>query len=362
MNFKRLSVNNATVIKAAEQFLGTGNSVFVELLGNGLIHQTFKAKNDDDKKAIVLQAINTSIFKQPEDVVLNYLQIYDHLLNNKNGISIPAPVPANSDHWIWKDGEDNNWRATSFVSHSYSPMVADNEKAAHTVAISFASFTHSLATLDINKLKEIIPGFHDLSFRYKQFEDAVSKAPQSLLLKSTHIIAELRQRKKLVDFYERIKNSADFPTRVMHHDCKISNILFDRETNHVICPVDLDTVMPGKFFSDLGDMIRSMACTVDENSTDWEAINIRPALYKAILGGYLEGIDNIFTREEKNNIHYAGPMLVYMQSLRFLADFLNGDVYYKITYPEQNLKRALNQFILLQRLEVFLDEQYYFSA
>jgi len=355
-------VNNATVIKAAEQFLGTREPVFVELLGNGLIHQTFKAKNDIDKKAIVLQAINASVFKTPEDIVLNYLQIYEYLQNNKNGISIPAPIPSTSNGWIWKDEENNNWRATAFISHSYSPMVADIEKAAYTVALSFASFTHSLAKLDIKKLKEIIPGFHDLSFRYTQFEDAVSKAPQNILLKSTHIIAELRQRKNLVDFYECIKICADYPTRVMHHDCKISNILFDQETGQVICPVDLDTVMPGKFFSDLGDMIRSMACTLDENSSEWEKLNIRPSFYQAIMEGYLEGIGNIFTAEEKNNIHYAGLIMVFMQSLRFLTDFLNGDIYYKINYPEQNLNRALNQLILLERLEAFLEKEYLFSA
>lgn len=355
-------MNNATVIKAAGQFIKAGYPVLVELLGNGLIHQTFKAKESSGTKAIVLQAINTFVFKNPKDIVLNYLQIYEYLQTNKNGISIPAPIPATSNDWIWKDEENNNWRATAFISHSYSPIVADTEKAAYTVAISFASFTHSLATLDIKKLREIIPCFHDLSFRYKQFEDAVSRAPQSLLLKSTHIIAELRQRKKLVEFYERIKNSPDYPTRVMHHDCKISNILFDKETGKVICPVDLDTVMPGKFFSDLGDMIRSMACTLDENSNDWEKLNIRPSFYKSILEGYLEGIGNIFTAEEKTNIHYAGLILVFMQSLRFLADFLNGDIYYRINYPEQNLNRALNQLLLLERLEEFLEKEYSFIA
>jgi Ser/Thr protein kinase RdoA (MazF antagonist) len=355
-------LNNSTVIKAAGQFLVSSTAITVELLGNGLIHQTFKAKNSIDEKAIVLQAINTNVFRSPEDIVINYQQIYEHLQQNNNGISIPVPVPSSEHQLLWKDEENNNWRATAFISHSYSPIVADDEKAAYTVAESFAAFTHSLATIDTKKLKEIIPDFHNLSFRHHQFENAVSIAPQNLLLKSTHIIAELRQRKKLVCFYECIKNCADYPTRVMHHDCKISNILFDKQTNEVICPVDLDTVMPGKFFSDLGDMIRSMACTVDENSTAWEEINIRPVFYKAILDGYLEGISNIFTEEEKKNIHYAGLMLVYMQALRFLTDFLQGDIYYKTNYPEQNLNRALNQLILLERLEEFLEKGYSFSA
>ena len=315
-----------------------------------------------DEKAVVLQAINTNVFRTPEDILLNYQQIYEHLRNNQNGICIPAPILSSEKRLIWKDEENNNWRATAFISGSFSPMVADTEKAACTVSKSFACFTHSLATIDIKNLKEIIPGFHNLSFRYSQFEDAVAEAPQSVLLKSTHIIAELRQRKKLVDFYECIKNCSDYPTRVMHHDCKISNILFDKQTNQVICPVDLDTVMPGKFFSDLGDMIRSMACTVDENSRDWGKINIRPAFYKAILGGYLEGMGDFFTEEEKKSIHYAGLMLVYMQALRFLTDFLKGDVYYKTDYPEQNLNRALNQLILLGRLEDFLKKEYSFDA
>lgn len=355
-------MNNATAIIAAEQFLSSGTPISVELLGNGLIHQTFKAKNEIDGKAIVLQAINTNVFRNPGDIVLNYLKIYEHLQNNKNGIGIPAPIAAGGGHLIWQDEENNSWRATEFISHSYSPLIADTEKAAYTVAKSFACFTHALAAIDIENLKEIIPGFHNLSFRYKQFEDAITASSQNLLLKSTHIIAELRQRKELVDFYERIKSDAGYPTRVMHHDCKISNILFDQKTNRVICPVDLDTVMPGKFFSDVGDMIRSMACTVDENSNEWEAINIRPAFYRAILNGYIEGIGNIFTEEEKMNIHYSGLMLIYMQALRFLTDFLNGDVYYKTDYPEQNLNRALNQLILLERLETFLKKEYFFDA
>jgi hypothetical protein len=119
--------------------------------------------------------------------------------------------------------------------------------------------------------------------------------------------------------------------------------------------------MPGKFISDLGDMIRSMACTVDENSTAWEQLDVRPEFYKAIISGYLAGIGNIFTEEEKKNIHYAGLILVYMQALRFIADYLNNDVYYKTTYTEQNLNRATNQLILLEKLEAFLKKEFSFN-
>jgi hypothetical protein len=143
----------------------------------------------------------------------------------------------------------------------------------------------------------------------------------------------------------------------MHHDCKIGNILFDISTREVICPIDLDTIMPGKYFSDLGDMIRTMACTVDENSRDWEHIDVRPEFYEAIVDGYLHGIGNELMEAERENIHKSGLLMTYMQTLRFVTDFLQGDTYYKTTYPEQNLNRALNQLVLLEKLEDFLAEK-----
>jgi len=347
-------VNKELIEKAARQFTGPGELV-ISSLGNGLIHQTYKATDTGNQKSIVLQAINQAVFKNPADILSNYHRVFQYLREKSNSISIPAPLSTIDKQLAWIDEENNYWRATSFIDHSYSPDIASDEQAAYTVAKSFALFTNSLAGLNVKELKTIIPNFHNLSFRYEQFEEVIASASTERLLKSTHIIAELRQRKKLVNWHASIMHASAYPDRVMHHDCKISNILFNTGSGKVVCPVDLDTVMPGKFFSDLGDMIRSMACTVDENSTQWEEINIRPSFYQNILKGYLEGIGNILTDEEKNEIHHAGLVMIYMQSLRFLTDFLNNDIYYKTSYPEQNLNRALNQLILLEKLEVYLN-------
>ncbi|MBS1916078.1 MAG: aminoglycoside phosphotransferase family protein [Bacteroidetes bacterium] len=354
-------MHQEVIQKAAARFLGPEEDILVESLGNGLIHHTYKIAGPLQQKKLVLQAINTNIFTSPSCIANNYQEIYNYLQAHNGKVSIPAPQRNSDGKLIWVDEEKNYWRATAFIEHSYSPTNAVTEDEAYTVAKSFAAFTRSLAGIDIAKLKEIIPGFHNLSLRFNQFEQAVRKAPVQRLLKSTHIIAELRQRKKLVSFYESIHYDTNYPYRVMHHDCKISNILFDKNTNNVICPVDLDTTMPGKFFSDLGDMIRTMACNVDENSTDWESIKVRPSFYQAILKGYLEGVGNIFTPQEIDHIHYSGLILTYMQSLRFITDFLNGDVYYKINHPEQNLSRALNQLILLEKLEEYLKASFSFT-
>jgi len=345
--------------KAAAQF-GNGNIV-IEAISSGLIHRTFKVQFDSYPYAIVLQCINQRTFSLPENIVQNYVMISGYLENGEAGVKIPALVPTLQHKYFWVDIEDNFWRATRYVQNSYTLPVALNTQEAYRAARCYAEFTQALSGLNSSNLYLIIPEFHNLQLRYQQFEDAISKAGIMRLLRSTHVISELRQRRNLVKFFNGLGNETDYPTRVMHHDCKISNILFDKNTHEVIGPVDLDTVMPGKFFSDLGDMIRSMVCGVDENSTAWEEISVREEFYEAILTGYLEGIGNSLTPKEKENIHYSGLAMIYMQSLRFVTDFLNNDIYYTISYPEQNLNRALNQFILLGQLEAFLYKKYQFN-
>lgn len=348
-------MNDNIVETAARQF-GHGQPV-INTLGNGLIHHTYKVDfaGANGNGTIVLQSINRHMFKQPENIIHNYRLVYENTAG-RNGLYIAPLVPTLAGQWFWEDGQGSFWRATSFVKGSYTQTIPQTAAEVYKTAQCFGHFTRSLNTIDTTQLKIIIPHFHDLALRYTQFEQAVSQAAIGRLLKSTHVIAELRQRKKLVDFYEFIRqHPEDYHTRVMHHDCKLSNILLDTVTHQALCPVDLDTVMPGLYFSDVGDMIRSMSATQDENSTQWEAIAINADFYKAIIAGYLEGIGDNFTQAEKENIHQAGLMMVYMQSLRFVTDFLNNDVYYKIDYPEQNLNRALNQLILLEKLEEFLD-------
>lgn len=349
---------NEDIIAAAARQFGQGQPV-VTSLGNGLIHHTYKVEftGAGSSGPIVLQNINRHMFKQPENIIYNYRLVYEGISNN--GLHLAPLIPTREGKWFWVDEQQLFWRATGYISGSYTQTVPNTAAEVYKTAQCFGHFTRSLNAINTTQLKVIIPHFHDLALRYAQFEQAVSSAEMSRLLKSTHVIAELRQRKHFVSFYEMIRqHPADYPTRVMHHDCKLSNILLDATSHQALCPVDLDTVMPGLYFSDVGDMIRSMSATEDENSTAWEAIGINAAFYKAIIAGYLEGIGDNFTPAEKQHIHQAGMMMVYMQSLRFITDFLNHDVYYKITYAEQNLNRALNQLILLEKLEEFLEREF----
>lgn len=350
---------NVEIIEAAARQFGHGTPV-VTILGNGLIHHTYKVEytGDGSSQPIVLQSINRQLFRHPENLIHNYKLVYEGIVNG-NGLKLAPLIPTHEGNWFWIDeAHQLFWRATGFIHGSYTQTIPGTAEEVFKTAECFGHFTRSLNRIDTSQLTAIIPHFHDLALRYSQFEKAVAQASMQRLLRSTHIIAELRQRAHLVAFYEHVvQHPGDYHTRVMHHDCKLSNILLDVKTDRALCPVDLDTVMPGLFFSDVGDMIRSMSPTRDENSTEWEAIAINGDFYKAIIAGYLEGIGDNLTPVEKANIHQAGLIMVYMQSLRFVADYLNEDIYYKTTYPEQNLNRALNQLILLERLEEYLREE-----
>ena len=344
------ALNDSLVEKAAIQF-GNGRPVITRI-GTGLINATYRV-TFPGSAPLLLQCINSGVFPQPENVINNYLLISQHL-SKTGGLKIPAPMPVRNGHFYWIDETNNRfWRATTFIE-SNTVDIPGAAKDVYAAANAFANFTRSLQGLAISSLEVIIPHFHDLAFRYDYFEESVRKAPVNRLLKSTHVISEIRGRAKLLSFYKTVKaNETDFPTRIMHHDCKISNILFDKKSNTPICPIDLDTVMPGKYFSDIGDMIRTMACTEDENSVAWEAIAVRENYYQAAVSGYLAGMDAQLTHAEKKNIHQSGLLMTLMQCIRFVTDFLNNDVYYTTTYPEQNLNRALNQLILLEKLETF---------
>jgi thiamine kinase-like enzyme len=338
-----------------------GEMTFVSLNG-GLINHTWLVRSQQ-KTPFILQQINTHVFPRPEDVQHNYISISEYAETEKTGLRLPFPLYDLEKNSLFIDEQGNCWRAFEFIDNAFSVSMAETPEQAEATARTFAEFTAAFNGFDTDQLKITIPDFHNLSFRFRQFEDAMQAVNNDRMAKASPLLEELKKRKKYQDFYEEIKKSStNFPLRVMHHDAKIANVLFCKETGKVICPVDFDTVMPGYFFSDIGDMIRSMACSSDENCTGFENLQIRDDYYKAILKGYRSVMDKYFTMEEKKYIHYAGLLMIYMQALRYMTDYLNGDIYYRIQYAEQNFDRAKNQITLLQKLEEYLNREYGFAG
>lgn len=343
----------------------TGDELLVTPITAGLINNTYKITAKPSGYNFLLQQINKNVFPDPFNVQANYEAIWEYLYHDSAPqnipypVTVPQPLAFNDDNKLFCDSKERYWRKFEFIEGAQTIFTTTSPAQAKRVAQTFACLTASFEFFDTDRLHVIIEGFHDLSLRYSQFQESLANRNYERLVKAAPLINELKKREKYTSFYEVITESEEFEKRLMHHDAKISNILFDEETGEVICPVDLDTCMPGYFFSDLGDMIRSMAGTEDENNTG--DIGIRKDFYEAIVSGYQEILNDQLTYSEKKYIHSAGLLMIYMQSLRFLTDYLNGDIYYKCTYPEQNFDRSNNQMILLQKLELFLKENYSFS-
>ncbi|HTE29903.1 MAG TPA: phosphotransferase, partial [Chryseolinea sp.] len=189
-----------------------------------------------------------------------------------------------------------------------------------------------------------------LTLRYQQFEDSIAFGNRVRIVDAADAIGEIKKYKSILEAFEKIKKNRNVKQRVTHHDTKISNVLFDDEGKG-LCVIDLDTVMPGFFISDVGDMMRTYLSPANEEENDLSKIEIRDEFFRAIVHGYLSNMRDELTGEEKDLIYYAGAFLVYMQAIRFLADHFNNDSYYGASYEGHNFSRAKNQLKLLQKLE-----------
>jgi Ser/Thr protein kinase RdoA (MazF antagonist) len=318
----------------------------IQLFGSGLINNTWDVKRNEEH--YILQRINHTIFKQPEDIAENISSIDVYLKTNYPGYLFVAPIKTTALKTIIKTA-DGYFRLFPFVKDSHTIDVATNPEQAFEAAKQFGTFTKKLSGFKAAHLKITLPDFHNLSLRYRQFENALLTGNTERIAASSTEIALLQKHKTIADDFEKIKQDTDFKIRVTHHDTKISNVLFD-EKNKGLCVIDLDTVMPGYFISDVGDMMRTYLSPVSEEEKDFNKIEIRKEYLDAIINGYLSEMKDELTGKEKQAFLYAGKFMIYMQALRFLTDHLNNDVYYGAKYEGHNFVRAKNQLVLLEKL------------
>lgn len=315
--------------------------------GSGLIHKTWKVTDGD--QVFILQQINHKVFHDPYAIAENIEQVARYLREHHPTYLFVAPIPTKTKEQVLYSEEKCYYRLFPFVQGSHSIDTVSTPEQAYEAAQQFGRFTGLLAGFNAEKLKITIPGFHNLIFRYRQFLTAAENGDVKRKEHAKQLINELRSYESIVTAYEQIKRSPDFHLRVTHHDTKISNVLFD-DQNHAICVIDLDTMMPGYFFSDVGDMMRTYLSPANEEETNFSLIHIREEYFRAIVTGYLQEMNQFLTPVEKNHFVYAGKFIIYMQALRFLTDYLNNDVYYGAKYELHNYNRAMNQMHLLKEL------------
>jgi Ser/Thr protein kinase RdoA (MazF antagonist) len=314
---------------------------------SGLINHTYKVVTPQGK--FVLQQLNTNVFKQPLAIDFNMQLLKASLATSQPDYLFVAPIAGINGSTLY-EVNGQFFRAFHFIEGSHTVATVNTPEQAYEAAKAFAKFTAVCKTINANALQETLPNFHNLPLRYQQFEAALHGANDERLTACKTLIEALQTQQTIVTKYEGFIAHPNAVKRVTHHDTKISNVLFN-DANKAICVIDLDTVMPGYFISDVGDMIRTYVCPVSEEENDLSKIIVRKAYLQAIQAGYYSHMQQHLTAFEQAHFFFAGEVLIYMQALRFCTDYLQNDVYYPIKYPHHNLVRANNQMQLLLALQ-----------
>ncbi len=316
----------------------------VERIGNGHIHQTYLLKG---KESYILQRVNKLVFTKPEVIAQNLRLASDYLRFHYPNYLFLSAIKTIQEQEMVYDTEGFPWRIFPYFENTTTLNEVSNETQTYNAAAGFAQLTKNLSGIDTTLFKPTIEKFHDLNWRYLQFQMALKKATIEVKQSAKAAIELANFFSHLVDQYNALINSNSLKIRITHNDTKINNILFSNGTEESFCVIDLDTLMPGYFIYDLGDMVRTMVSPVSEEEKDFSKITFRKSIYDALVSGYLSQMVDTLSSEEKKSIPFAGMMMTYIMALRFLADYLNGNVYYHIHYAEQNLVRATNQLTLL---------------
>src|SRR4030095_5058237 len=340
---------------------GVDANASVKPFGSGLINNTWLISGNEND--LILQRINQKVFKQPFDIATNIRLICEYLkVNHPDYLFIcPRKTIAGDEMIFIKD--EGYFRLFPFIKNSRTTDVVNSPSQAYEAAKQFGRFTNLLSAFPVDKLRITLPDFHNLPLRYAQFETAIKEGNKERIKQSAAMISFLKDQHEVVRISKQISNNTDFKKRVTHHDSKISNVLFD-ENDQGLCVIDLDTVMPGYFVSDFGDMMRTYLSPVSEEEKALSKIEIRDDYFKAIADGYLSEMGNELSATEKKYLVYAGKFMIYMQALRFLADHLNNDIYYGAKYEDHNYMRANNQVTLLKKIiekEKLLEESIKFK-
>lgn len=317
--------------------------------GDGHINDTYKVEFQGEKSPCILQKINVAVFTNPDGLVDNHIKIQVHLEGEAADIEIPSLCPLAPGGYLFRDESGGVWRMMNFIPESYSIGVVKEEWQATQAGRGYGWFAKSCSGLDASDFVEAIKDFHRLSFRVWQLDEAI-KGDKAGRLKSVQELVDFykaRQEKLMV--IERMVDAGDIPLRVTHNDTKIDNLLFRGEKACAV--IDLDTVGPGILYYDFGDSIRTISNSAAEDEKDLSKVIFNADAYRAFALAYLEQVKSISTPGEAGSYYLAPVLMTYIMGIRFLADYLNGDVYYKTAYADHNLVRSSVQRKLIEGME-----------
>lgn len=349
------------LLKITSNFIIGTDVASIEPYGSGHINDTYYVKNNHSQKPdYLLQRINHLVFKDVPALMNNIVLVTSHLRAKLREIPSADPdkevltlIQTRDYRYFHQDENGNFWRMYKYIQNTKSVDIVETNDQAFEGGKALARFQTLLFDLDTNLLNYTIPDFHNIAMRLTRFNTVLLNDP---LCRKASVFSEIEFIQKRVQSMFTILGfgkERKLPTRITHNDTKFNNILLD-EQGRAQCIIDLDTVMPGYIAYDFGDAIRTIINTAAEDEKDLQKIKLNMPLFEAFTQGYLKESAAFLTEDEIQSLPLAVLLFPYMQGVRFLTDYLNGDTYYKINFPDHNLQRTRAQFQLLRKLE----EQY----
>lgn len=340
------------------QFAFEGELAACEPIKTGHINDTYRLRFEDDGavREYVLQRINTFAFKKPHEVMSNVRLVTEHLRaailaqGGDPANRVLRVIPTHGGAALYED-DSGSWRAYDFIAHARTIDRVDSPDQFREIGRAFGEFQNMLADFPIEKLYDTIPYFHDTKKRIEAFERSVAADVKGRASEVADAIEAVRARKSAMGRVVEMIAAGELPLRVTHNDTKINNVMLDVDTGEALCVIDLDTVMAGSVLYDFGDAIRYGASTAAEDERDLSKVRLDMALYEAYADGFISETAQGLTRTELLNLPLGALVMTFENGMRFLTDYLDGDVYFHIENADDNLARARCQFKLLEDME-----------
>ena len=343
----------------AKQFQLEGVVTEVKALGEGFINDTFIIKTEAGTPNYILQRKNKKIFSPIPAMMENIQKVCLHIKDKvvaaggdpmREAMTV---TPANDGKLYFLDDEDEYWAVCQFIEDTIAYEAAETPELAYAGGKGIGKFQSLVADLK-HPLTDILPGFHNIRFRYKQWDEVLAKDPVGRKAEVAEEISWVESRRKeMLDFWKLVEDGT-IPTRVTHNDTKVNNILFDKKGD-VLCVIDLDTVLNSTVLNDFGDAMRTYTNTGLEDDTNLDNVTMDMEIFKAFTKGYLEETKSFLTEIEIEYLAFSAKYITYEQVLRFLMDYIDGDNYYKVKSPDHNLIRTRAQYKLLTSMEEQFD-------
>lgn len=324
-------------------------------LASGHINDTYLIKTTENTY-FILQKINQGVFKDVPGLINNKVNVskhiqekFSHLSESERSRKVLSFIETLKGESFFYGKSGGYWNMMVYITDSVTHETVKNEEVAYEGGKLLGNFLNLTSDFDQTKLTEVIPKFHDIPFRFSQFDEALKSASSERVSKAENIIKKVQNLKDEMHVLQNLKESGEIKLRVTHNDTKISNILFDAN-NKGLCVIDLDTVMPGIVHYDFGDAIRTICNTAAEDEKNLDLVSFNIDYYKAYVKGFLEEMRSSLSPIEIKYLPLAAKTMIFIIGLRFITDYLNGDIYFKTAYDEHNLNRAKNQFKLIESL------------